>query len=108
MEILTHEEDSSDPDKIRRSLGEIVSKLEPTAESSSSWGSVMAEHREEWERLKAEIHERQRALKALVKKKKAGDISPDEFERKYREIQDELTTLEFKVYNLRLGTDVKV
>ncbi|MHA1770864.1 MAG: hypothetical protein ACTSYL_05100 [Candidatus Thorarchaeota archaeon] len=101
-------ETTHDSDEIRRSLDAIVTKLEPTPESSGGWGVVMAEHREEWERLKAQIHERQTALKALVKEKKAGTISPGEFQRRYQEIQDELTALEFQVYNLRLGTDVSL
>ena len=38
--------------------------------------------------------------------KKAGTIGHDEFEKKYRKLQDELTELEFEVYNMRLGTSV--
>jgi ribosomal protein L29 len=34
-------------------------------------------------------------------------MSPDEFEKQYRKLQDELTELEFKVYNLRLGTSIE-
>jgi len=105
---LLDSEKSHDPEEIRRSLEDIVEKLEPTARSSSGWGAVMAKHRERWNELKAQIHERQSALKELVKRKKAGEISADDFEREYRRIQDELTSLEFEVYNLRLGTDVKV
>ncbi|MCF2137402.1 MAG: hypothetical protein K9W43_09235 [Candidatus Thorarchaeota archaeon] len=101
-------ETTHNPEEIRRSLDAIVAKLEPTPESSGGWGAVMAEHREEWERLKAQIHERQTDLKALVKEKKAGTISSEEFEKRYRSIQDELTALEFQVYNLRLGTDVSL
>ena len=39
--------------------------------------------------------------------KKAGTIGQDEFDRKYRKLQDELTELEFQVYNMRLGTSVE-
>ncbi len=108
---LTGNEDTEaaqDPEDIRHSLDDLIAKLEPTPETSGGWGAVMSEHKQEWERLKAQIHERQKALKALVREKKSGELSPEEFERKYREIQDELTALEFQVYNLRLGTDVKL
>jgi hypothetical protein len=40
--------------------------------------------------------------------KKAGTICQDEFNRRYRNLQDEITELEFEVYNLRLRTDVKL
>jgi hypothetical protein len=42
-----------------------------------------------------------------VTNKKAGIIGQDEFDENYRKLQDELTELEFAVYNMRLGTKVK-
>ena len=96
-----------DPDIIRESLDEVVHKLETDSESSESWGESIHSHPEEWKHLKEEIGKRQKKLKQLVLEKKSGTMSPDEFEEKYRKLQDELTELEFKVYNLRLGTSIK-
>ncbi|GAG85321.1 unnamed protein product [marine sediment metagenome] len=53
------------------------------------------------------IQERQRTLKQLVTNKKAGLVGIDEFETRYRKLQDELTELETIIYNMKLGTDVK-
>ena len=97
-----------DPGKIKKSLDEVVEKLEQTPSASESWGSTMSSNREEWEKIKSQIHDRQKALKALVREKKAGSIGSDEFDKRYHELQDELTALEFKVYNLRLGTNIEV
>ncbi|MFW9848966.1 MAG: hypothetical protein ACFFF4_07485 [Candidatus Thorarchaeota archaeon] len=102
---MTDEKDSA---SIKKSLDETVSNLEQDQSSSKSWGSTMAGHREEWEVLKAKIKERQKALKELVREKKAGSIGQEEFDKKYRKLQDELTELEFQVYNMRLGTDIRV
>jgi len=68
----------------------------------------MANNRDKWDKLKAKIGERQRALKELVNEKKAGSVGQEEFDLKFRKIQDELTELEFQVYNMRLGTDIKM
>ncbi|MHA1906211.1 MAG: hypothetical protein ACW98Y_02870 [Candidatus Thorarchaeota archaeon] len=100
--------DEKDSDSIKKSLDETVSKLEQDQSSSKSWGSTMAGNREDWEVLKTKIKERQKALKELVRDKKAGSIGQDEFDTKYRKLQDELTELEFQVYNMRLGTDISV
>lgn len=67
----------------------------------------MDANKEEWGQLKEKIQQCQRALKQLVTDKKAGLIGSVEFEEKYPKLQDELTELETKVYNMRLGTDVK-
>jgi len=67
----------------------------------------MDDNKEEWERLKRKVREHQRALKDLVTAVKAGLIGRDEFQEKYPKLQDELTELETKIYNMRLGTDVK-
>jgi len=93
--------------KIKESLDDLVHKLEQDDSSSSSWGDSIESNREDWEHIKSQIHERQRALKQLVVNKKAGLVGVDEFEEKYRKLQDELTELETAVYNLRLGIDVK-
>ena len=102
---MTDEKDSA---SIKKSLDETVSKLEQDKESSKSWGSTMAGKREDWEVLKNKIKERQKALKELVREKKAGSIGQEEFDKKYRKLQDELTELEFQVYNMRLGTDISI
>jgi chromosome segregation ATPase len=98
----------SSTDEIKKSLDEVVQKLEQTPTSSDSWGSTMSDNREEWDQIKSKIHERQKALKALVREKKAGTIGSEEFDKQYRKLQDELTELEFKVYNLRLGTNIEI
>jgi chromosome segregation ATPase len=97
-----------DAGNIKRSLDDAVHKLDQESSSSESWGETLSQNREEWEELKKKIKERQRALKALVREKRAGTIGTEEFERKYKALQDELTELEFEVYNMRLGTDLHV
>lgn len=99
-------EKSSKPEAIKKSLDDIVEKLDQDAEASKSWEKSVSSRRVEWEELKRNIHDRQKALKQLVADKKAGIIGTDEFDTKYKKLQDELTELEFKVYNMRLGTDV--
>ena len=101
-------EEKKDPASIKESFDDVVERLEQDQKSSESWGTSIASNRERWEELKKKIRERQSELKRLVVEKKAGTIGINEFEEKYRIIQDELTELEFEVYNLRLGTSVKM
>lgn len=111
MQVKVVNQDESnkegDADKIKKSLDEVVHKLESDSGSSESWGESVHSHPEEWKQLKEEIGKRQKELKQLVLEKKSGTISPDEFEAQYTKLQDELTELEFKVYNLRLGTSIE-
>ena len=100
-------EKSSNPETIKKSLDDIVQKLDQDADASKSWSSSVTSNKEEWEELKKKIHDRQKALKQLVADKKAGIIGMDEFDTKYKKLQDELTKLEFAVYNMRLGTNVE-
>ena len=100
-------EKSENPEAIKKSLDDIVHKLDQDANASKSWGASITSNKEEWEKLKKQIHERQKALKQLVTDKKAGIIGVDEFDEKYKKLQDELTELEFAVYNMRLGTKVQ-
>jgi chromosome segregation ATPase len=100
-------EKSSKPEAIKKSLDDIVQKLDQDANASKSWSSSVTSNKEEWEKLKKKIHDRQKALKQLVADKKAGIIGMDEFNDKYKKLQDELTELEFAVYNMRLGTNVQ-
>lgn len=100
-------EKSSNPETIKKSLDAIVQKLDKDADASKSWSSSVTSNKEEWEELKKKIHDRQKALKQLVVDKKAGIIGMDEFDTKYKKLQDELTELEFAVYNMRLGTNVE-
>lgn len=100
-------EKSSDSGEIKKSLDDIVHKLDQDADASKSWAKSVSSNKEEWENLKKKIHERQKALKQLVTDKKAGVIGADEFDDKYKKLQDELTELEFIVYNMRLGTKVQ-
>ena len=107
MSVLSKRESKKEPAKIKKSLDDLVDKLEQDESSSSSWSDSVESNREDWEHIKSQIHERQKALKQLVVNKKAGLVGVDEFEEKYRKLQDELAELETAVYNLRLGTDVK-
>ncbi len=100
-------EKTSNPEAIKKSLDDIVQKLDKDADGSESWGNSVTSNKEKWERVKKEIHTRQKALKQIVMDKKAGIIGVDEFEAKYKKLQDELTELEFIVYNMRLGTKVQ-
>jgi DNA repair exonuclease SbcCD ATPase subunit len=104
--VLSLKEDSKDAEKIKSSLDEVVDKLEQDSKSSDSWGESVSTHRSHWDEIKEKIRERQSELKRLVMEKKAGTIGQGEFEKKYRKLQDELTELEFQVYNMRLGTSV--
>ncbi len=105
---ILKEESKSDPAIIKKSLDDAVKKLDQEKSVSASWGETMSSNKEKWTELKEKIRVRQAALKALVNEKKAGTIGQDEFDKKYRKLQDELTQLEFQVYNMRLGTDIKV
>lgn len=96
----------SNSKQLKKSLDDVIEKLDQGADSSKSWGATMSSNRKRWEELKAEIQKRQRELKELVRRKRAGEIGQDEFDAKYRKLQDELTELEFEVYNMRLGTRV--
>jgi len=100
-------DESNNPEVIKKSLDDIVKKLDQDADASKSWSSSVTANKEEWENLKKKIHDRQKALKQLVTDKKAGIIGVAEFEAKYKHLQDELTELEFAVYNMRLGTNVQ-
>jgi hypothetical protein len=100
-------EESSNSEAIKKSLDEMVEKLDKDTDASKSWSSSVTSNKEEWEKLKKKIHDRQKALKQLVADKKAGIIGVDEFDTKYKKLQDELTELEFAVYNMRLGTKVQ-
>ena len=104
--LSENSEKSVDSEEIKKSLDDVVHKLDQDAEASESWKKSVTTKKEEWEDLKKQIHERQKALKQLVSDKKAGIIGQDEFDKKYRILQDELTELEFTVYNMRLGTNV--
>jgi len=104
---LDEQESKKDPTKIKESLDDIVHKLEQDSSSSTSWGDFITSNKEDWEHIKKQIQERQRALKQLVTDKKAGLVGIDEFETKYRKLQDELAELEIAVYNRRLGTNIK-
>ncbi|MFQ5831249.1 MAG: hypothetical protein ACE5H4_00915 [Candidatus Thorarchaeota archaeon] len=101
-------QEKKDPANIKESLDDVVDRLEQDPKSSESWGSSITTNREKWEELKKRIRERQSELKRLVMEKKAGTIGAGEFDKKYRQIQEELTELEFEVYNMRLGTSVKI
>jgi len=105
--LSEEKQDEGDSEKIKKSLDEVVTKLESGSTSSESWARTMASNPEAWKEIKAKIHDRQKALKTLVRDKKAGSIGSDEFDKRFRELQDELTELEFKVYNLRLGTNIE-
>lgn len=108
MSDLSPEESSEKSgEDIKRDLDEIITKLDQSAKSSEAWDTSVSENPEEWKRLKREISEKQRALKQLVTDKKAGLIGSEEFDVKYRELQDELTQLESVVYNMKLGTHVE-
>lgn len=100
-------EKSNNPEKIKKSLDDVVHKLDQDSNASASWGESIASRKDEWELLKKKIHDCQKALKQLVVDKRAGIIGVEEFETKYRKLQDELTELEFAVYNMRLGTNVQ-
>lgn len=101
------------PDKdskghIQDPLDELVKKLDQAPGSSADWGSKIHSKPKKWEALIKKISEKQRELKRLVEAKKAGDIGQSEFEKRYSVLQDELTQLEFEVYNMRLGTNIEV
>ncbi|MHA2141093.1 MAG: hypothetical protein ACXADF_07620 [Candidatus Thorarchaeota archaeon] len=100
-------DDTKDAKEIKSSLDDVVEKLEQDPKSSDSWEKSVSSRKSHWDELKEKIRERQSELKRLVMEKKAGTIGHDEFEKKYRKLQDELTELEFQVYNMRLGTSVE-
>ena len=107
MLILSEKESDKDPAKIKKSLDELVEKLDQGADSSASWSESISEESEKWEETKQKIHDRQKELKQLVTAKKSGLIGIDEFNERYHQLQDELAELETTVYNMKLGTHVE-
>jgi hypothetical protein len=107
VEHLCPKEFPKKSEDIKKSLDDVVHKLEQTSESSEKWGDSVEAQRDSWSDLKEKIRARQRELKQLVMDKKAGMVGPEEFDTRYRVLQDELTELEFQVYNMRLGTKIK-
>ena len=105
--VTDEPKDKESRKKMKQSLDGIVQKLEQSPTGSDSWKGSITSNQEEWNRLKAQIAEKQKELKTLVTEKKAGRVGVSEFEKLSRELQDELTDLEFAVYNLRLGTNVE-
>ena len=109
MNILGNENpEGRSPDSIKKSLDDVVQKLDQDHKSSKSWGTSVWSDPEKWEKLKKEIKECQTELKRLVTEKRAGTMGQEEFDERYRALQDELTELEFQVYNLRLGTSIEM
>ena len=100
--------DKGSNNQIQDSLDELVEKLDQAPGSSADWDSKIHSKPKKWEELKQKISEKQRELKRLVEAKKAGVIGQSEFEKRYSVLQDELTRLEFEVYNMRLGTNVEL
>lgn len=107
VKSLGRDDSKRTPEDIKKSLDDVVHKLEQTAGSSESWGDSVSTNRDSWDELKEKVRKLQTALKQLVMDKKAGMIGSDEFNSKYRVLQDELTELEFRIYNMRLGTNVE-
>ena len=105
--VTEEPKDNESRKKMKQSLDDIVEKLEQNPTASDSWKGSITSNQEEWDRLKAQIAEKQKELKTLVTEKKAGRVGVSEFEERSRKLQDELTDLEFAVYNLRLGTNVE-
>ena len=89
-------------EKKKKKLEDIIEKLDKTSQSSDSWKKIISENKEEFQELKKQIRSKQNELKELVIKKQVGGLSKEDFSRKLQEIQDELSELEFKIYNLRL------
>ena len=100
--------DKGSNNQIQDSLDELVEKLDQAHGSSADWDSKIHSESKKWEELKQKISKTQRELKRLVEAKKAGVIGQSEFEKRYSVLQDELTKLEFEVYNMRLGTNVEM
>jgi hypothetical protein len=103
---MAEENSPGTPKRFKKSLDDVIEKLDQSGDSSQTWGSTMSSNREKWASLKEGIRKRQRELKDLVRLKKAGEIGQDDFDARCRKLQDELTELEFEVYNLRLGTKI--
>jgi len=100
--------DKDSDSQIQDTLDELVEKLDQAPDSSADWDSKIHSTPKKWEELIQKISEKQRELKRLVEAKKAGLIGQSEFEKKYSVLQDELTRLEFEVYNMRLGTNIEM
>jgi len=87
----------------KKKLEEIINQLEKSDTSSESWKNIIEKNKEEFQNLKSNIRIKQNELKDLVINKRVGKISQKEFEEQLEKLQNELTDLEFKVYNLRLN-----
>ena len=89
-------------DNNKDKLEEIIKKFEGNRETRERWKKIIEENKEEFQNIKSLIRKKQSELKELVIKKQVGEINEEEFLIKLEEIQNELTELEFKIYNLRL------
>jgi len=103
---LNEHESKKDPAEIKKSLDELVQKLEQGTDSSASWEESISSNSEKWEETKQQIQERQKSLKQLVADKKAGLVGTEEFNERYNQLQDELSELERTIFNMKLGTDI--
>ncbi|MHA1784520.1 MAG: hypothetical protein ACTSVY_12920 [Candidatus Helarchaeota archaeon] len=87
----------------KEKLIEIINKLEETKKKDSKkWKQIIEDNEEEFTKLKEQIKIKQKTLRELMVKKNAALLNQKEFEKELDEIQDELSELEMKIYQMRL------
>ena len=90
-------------EESQKKLKEILEGFEkPDSLKSENWKSIIDQNKEKFKKIKTKIKEKQAELTALVRRKKAINISVEEFNEKSKELQGELYDLESKILKLRL------
>ena len=88
----------------KEKLIEIINNLEKTKHlDSKEWKKITTQNKEEFENIKKRYREKQNELRSLIMEKKLGSIKEEEFDIKLNELQNELSELEIKIFNLRMG-----
>ena len=86
----------------KKKLTEVIDRLEETKKKSKAWKDIIDKNEEKFNEIKSQIKIKQQELRDLISKKNSLKLSKEEFEKKVDEVQDELSELEMKIYNMRL------
>ena len=87
----------------KKKLTEVIDKLEETKKKDSKiWKDIIDKNEEQFNEIKSQIKIKQQELRDLIGKKNSLKLTKEDFETKVDEVQEELSELEMKIYNMRL------
>jgi len=87
----------------KKKLTDVIDRLEETKKKDSKvWKDIIDKNEEQFNEIKSQIKVKQQELRDLISKKNSLQLNREEFEKKVDEVQDELSELEMKIYNMRL------